>query len=70
MGVDYKMPSKNNRVKSKVTVIPADKRIKKKKETILIEVEKGQAIGDFINGFEVIRPVKRYGKYYVLAKNK
>lgn len=70
MGVDYKMPNKNNRVKSKVTVITADKRIKKKKETILIEVAKGQAIGDFVNGFEVIKPVKRYGKYYVLAKNK
>lgn len=64
------MPNKNNRVKSKVTVITADKRIKKKKETILIEVAKGQAIGDFVNGFEVIKPVKRYGKYYVLAKNK
>lgn len=64
------MPNKNNRVKSKTTVITADKRIKKKKETILIEVAKGQAIGDFVNGFEVIKPVKRYGKYYVLAKNK
>lgn len=64
------MPNKNNKAKSKVTVIPGDKRIKKKKETILIEVAKGQAIGEFINGFEVIKPVKRYGKYYVLAKNK
>jgi hypothetical protein len=46
------------------------KRIKTKKETILIEVAKNQAIGEFVNGFEVIKPVKRYGKYYVLAKNK
>ena len=46
------------------------KRIKPKKETILIEVAKNQVIGEFINGFEVIKPVKRYGKYYVLVKNK
>ena len=70
MGVDYKMPNKNNRAKPKVTIVTVEKRLKKKKETILIEVAKGQAIGEFVNGFEVIKPVKRYGKYYVLAKNK
>ena len=63
------MPSKNrNNISRKSTMIPI-KRIKTKKETILIEVEKNQVIGEFVNGFEVIKPVKRYGKYYVLAKN-
>ena len=64
------MPSKNrNNISQKSTMVPI-KRIKTKKETILIEVAKNQVIGEFINGFEVIKPVKRYGKYYVLAKNK
>jgi len=63
------MPSKNrNNIVRKSTMVPV-KRIKTKKETILIEVAKNQVIGEFINGFEVIKPVKRYGKYYVLAKN-
>ena len=65
------MPSKNrtkNNIDRKSTMVPI-KRIKTKKETILIEVAKNQVIGEFINGFEVIKPVKRYGKYYVLAKN-
>ena len=64
------MPSKNrNNISHKSTMVPIN-RIKTKKETILIEVEKNQVIGKFINEFEVIKPVKRYGKYYVLAKNK
>jgi hypothetical protein len=64
------MPSKNrNNMIHKSTIVPI-KRIKTKKETIFIEVAKNQVIGEFINGFEVIKPVKRYGKYYVLAKNK
>jgi hypothetical protein len=64
------MPTKNrNNIGRKITIV-ATKRVKKKKETILIEVAKDQAIGEFVNGFEVIKPVKRYGKYYVLAKNK
>jgi len=62
------MPTKNN-IDRKSIMVPI-KRIKTKKETILIEVAKNQAIGEFVNGFEVIKPVKRYGKYYVLAKNK
>ena len=65
------MPSKNrtkNNIDRKSTMVPI-KRIKTKKETILIEVEKNQVIGEFVNGFEVIKSVKRYGKYYVLAKN-
>jgi hypothetical protein len=65
------MPSKNrtkNNIDRKSTMVPI-KRIKTKKETILIEVVKNQVIGEFVNGFEVIKPVKRYGKYYVLAKN-
>ena len=64
------MPSKNrNNTNNKSTMVPI-KRIKTKKETILIEVAKNQVIDQFVNGFEVIKPVKRYGKYYVLAKNK
>jgi hypothetical protein len=66
------MPTKNrtrNNISHKATMVPI-KRIKTKKETILIEVAKNQVVGEFINGFEVIKPVKRYGKYYVLAKNK
>ena len=64
------MPSKNrNNISHKSIMVPIN-RIKTKKETILIEVEKNQVIGEFINEFEVIKPVKRYGKYYVLVKNK
>jgi len=64
------MPNKNrNNINYKSTMAPI-KRIKTKKETILIEVAKNQVIDKFINGFEVIKPVKRYGKYYVVAKNK
>ena len=68
------MPSKN-RTRSKAnssykaTMIPI-KRVKAKKDKILIEVAKDQAIGEFVNGLEVIKPVKRYGKYYVLVRNK
>lgn len=47
-----------------------DRSNKKKKETILIEVPKDAEIGDYVNGFEVIKPVKRFGKYYVKVKNK
>ena len=64
------MPSKNrNNISQKSTMVSI-KRIKTKKETILIEVAKNQVVGEFINGFEVIKPIKRYGKYYILAKNK
>ena len=64
------MPSKNrNNTIHKSTMVPI-KRIKTKEETILIEVAKNEVIGEFVSGFEVIKPVKRYGKYYVLVKNK
>lgn len=64
------MPSKNrNNISGNSTIISA-KRTKPKKEVILIEVAKNQIIGQIVNGFEVIKSVKRYGKYYVLAKNK
>lgn len=68
------MPNKNrtkNRanINYKSTMVPI-KRVKPKKDNILIEVAKDQVIEEFINGFEVIKPVKRYGKYYVLVKNK
>ena len=64
------MPSKNrNNISHKSIMVPI-KRIKTKKETIFIEVAKNQTIGEFVNGFEVIKSVKRYGKYYVLVKNK
>lgn len=54
-------------IKKKIII---DRAKKNKKDNILIEVAKDQEIGEFINGFEVIKPVKRYGKYYVLVKNK
>ena len=63
------MPSKNRNNIGRQSIMVPIKRIKTKKETILIEVEKNQVIGEFVNGFEVIKSVKRYGKYYVLAKN-
>ena len=58
------MPARN---RNKVCV---DRSIKKKKETILIEVPKDAEIGEYVDGFEVIKPVKRFGKYYVKVKNK
>ena len=64
------MPNKNRNNIGRQSIMMPIKRIKTKKETILIEVAKNQVIGEFINGFEVIKSVKRYGKYYVLAKNK
>jgi hypothetical protein len=68
------MPNKNRtknkaNINYKSTMVPI-KRIKPKKDNILIEVAKDQVIEEFVNGFEVIKPVKRYGKYYVLVKNK
>lgn len=60
------MQGRFSRAKSKFV----DRSIKKKKEKILIEVPKGFEPGEYLNGFEVIKPVKRYGKYYVLVKNK
>lgn len=47
-----------------------DRSVKKKKETILIEIPKDAEIGEYVNGFEVIKRVKRFGKYYVKVKNK
>jgi hypothetical protein len=64
------MPARNRSTVSRKPTIIETKRIKKKKDTILIEVGKEQVIGESINGFEVIKPVKRYGKYYVMVKNK
>ena len=58
------MPARNRK---KVFV---DRSIKKKKETILIEVPKDAEIGEYLNGFEVIKKVKRFGKYYAKVKNK
>lgn len=63
------MPARNRVNLSRKPVIVATKRVKNKKETILIEVAKDADIGELVNGFEVIKPVKRYGKYYVLVKN-
>lgn len=64
------MPARNRANIGRKPTVVTTQRVKKKKETILIEVAKDQAIGEVINGFEVIKPVKRYGKYYVLVKNK
>ena len=58
------MPARNRK---KVFV---DRSIKKKKETILIEVPKDAELGEYLNGFEVIKKVKRLGKYYAKVKNK
>ncbi|WP_315068485.1 hypothetical protein [uncultured Clostridium sp.] len=63
------MPPKSRPNIGRKSAVIITNRVKKKKETILIEVAKDQVIGEFINGFEVIKPVKRYGKYYVLVKN-
>jgi len=68
------MPNKNRtrnkaNISYKSTMVPV-KRVKVKKDNILIEVAKDKVIEEFINGFKVIKPVKRYGKYYVLVKNK
>lgn len=64
------MPPRNRVNAGRKPAVIMGKRIKKKKEKILIEVSKDQVIGEFVNGFEVIKPVKRFGKYYVLVKNK
>ena len=66
------MVSKNSRARNAYTPPTTvwQKRVKKKKETLLIEVPKDAVIGEYLNGFEVIKPVKRFGKYYVLVKNK
>ena len=64
------MSSKNRNNIGRNSTIISTKRIKPKKETILIEVAKNQVIGEVVNGFDVIKPVKRYGKYYVLVKNR
>lgn len=64
------MPTKNKNNANRKPAVIIPKRIKKKKEKILIEVAKDQVIGESVNGFEVIKPVKRFGKYYVLVKNK
>lgn len=58
------MPARNRK---KVFV---DRSIKKKKETILIEAPKDAELGEYLNGFEVIKKVKRFGKYYAKVKNK
>ena len=58
------MPARNRK---KVFV---DRSIKKKKETILIEVPKDAELGEYLNGFEVIKKVKRFGKYYAKVKYK
>lgn len=66
------MGSKNSRARNayKPTTVIWEKKVKNKKETLLIEVPKDAVIGEYLNGFEVIKPVKRFGKYYVLVKNK
>jgi hypothetical protein len=63
------MPVKTRANINRKPTVVTEKRVKNKKEKILIEVAKDQVIGEFVNGFEVIKPVKRYGKYYVLVKN-
>lgn len=50
--------------------IIVDKNEKKKKDTILIAIKKDDDIGKYFNDFEVLKIVKRYGKYYAMVKNK
>lgn len=64
------MPTKSRNTVGRKPAVIDTKRTKKKKDVILIEIAKDQVVDEFINGFEVIKPVKRYGKYYVLVKNK
>lgn len=64
------MPARNRANIGRKPTVVTTQRAKKKKETILMEVAKDQVIGEVVNGFEVIKQVKRYGKYYVLVKNK
>lgn len=57
------MATRNNKGK-KVTISKEEK-----KKKILLEVAKDEVIGELKNGFEVIKKVRRFGKYYVLVKN-
>lgn len=58
------MPNRNN--KGKKVVISRSK--KEKKPTMLLEVAKDEALGESKEGFEVIKKVRRFGKYYALVK--
>lgn len=49
------MPTRNRNSIGRKSIIVPTERIKKNKETILIEVAKDQVIGEFVNGFEVIK---------------
>lgn len=51
-------------------VIKSERERNKRKDKILIEVAKDEEIGEYVKGFKVIKPVKRFGKYYVLVENK
>mgnify|MGYP003168258498 FL=1 len=58
------MPNRNN--KGKKVVISRSR--KEKKPTMLLEVEKDEVLGKSKEGFEVIKKVRRFGKYYALVK--
>lgn len=52
------------------TIVKSERERNIKKDKILIEVAKDEEIGEYVKGFKVIKPVKRFGKYYVLVENK
>ncbi|CAI3581765.1 Conserved hypothetical protein [Clostridium neonatale] len=58
------MPNRNN--KGKKVVISRSR--KEKKPTMLLEVAKDEILGESKEGFEVIKKIRRFGKYYVLVK--
>ena len=60
------MPNGNS--KGKKVVISKNGREKRPK--MFLEVAKDEILGESKDGFEVIKKVRRFGKYYVKVKNK
>lgn len=58
------MPNRNN--KGKKVVISRSR--KEKKPTMLLEVAKDEILGESKEGFEIIKKIRRFWKYYALVK--
>ena len=58
------MPNRNN--KGKKVVISRSR--KEKKPTMLLEVAKDEILGESKEGFEIIKKIRRFGKYHALVK--
>lgn len=58
------MPNRNN--KGKKVVISRSR--KEKKPTMLLEVAKDEILEESKEGFEIIKKIRRFGKYYALVK--